>query len=543
MTSNTKIYRGVRRLLSYTFMAVLMGFVFMSCNNSHDRSLAYHIDDLVELNPHKGILFIDSIKKTNRYTNISCELLYLLKYKALDKAHLDISGNDSIIKILPEIQKEGDKFFISENLYYIGRYYYARNDAPQAVKYFKLAEQSTKDLEGLNVSRLNSVISSQLGYLFYFQDLDKRALYEFRKSYKYAYAIKDTTKIIFCLKDIASVYSKYGKRQNALKICQQAYALSIKQKNVTMQAIMALQIARHYHFLRNSVSAYPYLKMALHANLPEDRMALYSIAESVYAGLGKSDSMLVYLNKLFKLNNPYAKQEASKELCLYYSKMNDIKYTRFYLQEYVLYSDSVSKAASADAVNKMNSLYDYSLRETKNQELKLQNQRIRFWLSFVIVLIFILSLASVVYIYVGKQRNEKLKYKLLTYKQLVSKNEFLGNRYREKEDVIINIHNSILSKTRIRDNKCLNNDEWDEIYSEFQNHYPSFLSELKRLCKMNENEIHVCFLTKLGFAPKDISALTAHSRSSISLTRKRLYERAFGKNGNPSEWDDIVINL
>lgn len=60
---------------------------------------------------------------------------------------------------------------------------------------------------------------------------------------------------------------------------------------------------------------------------------------------------------------------------------------------------------------------------------------------------------------------------------------------------------------------------------------------------MSEHEEHVCILIMLGFAPKDISELTAHSRSSISLTRKRLYKRAFGSNENPSEWDKIIKNL
>lgn len=60
---------------------------------------------------------------------------------------------------------------------------------------------------------------------------------------------------------------------------------------------------------------------------------------------------------------------------------------------------------------------------------------------------------------------------------------------------------------------------------------------------MNEYEHRVSLLIKIGIQPSVIAELTAHSRESVSATRRRLFEKAFEKKGTPKDWDEFIMSL
>jgi hypothetical protein len=43
--------------------------------------------------------------------------------------------------------------------------------------------------------------------------------------------------------------------------------------------------------------------------------------------------------------------------------------------------------------------------------------------------------------------------------------------------------------------------------------------------------------------PSDIARITIRSDEAITSTRRRLYERAFGRKGKPSDWDEVIKML
>ena len=65
----------------------------------------------------------------------------------------------------------------------------------------------------------------------------------------------------------------------------------------------------------------------------------------------------------------------------------------------------------------------------------------------------------------------------------------------------------------------------------------------KNVCQLKKQELRVCLLLKAGFSPINIALLTAHSRQSISSTRRRLYERTFMEKGTPSQWDEFIKTI
>ena len=60
---------------------------------------------------------------------------------------------------------------------------------------------------------------------------------------------------------------------------------------------------------------------------------------------------------------------------------------------------------------------------------------------------------------------------------------------------------------------------------------------------MNTQEYHICLLLKCNISPSNIALLTNRSKEAITAARRRLYERAKGEKGTPSNWDLIIKEM
>ena len=73
------------------------------------------------------------------------------------------------------------------------------------------------------------------------------------------------------------------------------------------------------------------------------------------------------------------------------------------------------------------------------------------------------------------------------------------------------------------DQPTMTNKDWEQLEEMFMQSLPHFL--------------------RLGITPIDIAQLTAHTKQSVSNTRSRLFEKAFGRKGAPTDWDQLVASL
>ena len=73
--------------------------------------------------------------------------------------------------------------------------------------------------------------------------------------------------------------------------------------------------------------------------------------------------------------------------------------------------------------------------------------------------------------------------------------------------------------------------------------YGGLIGKLYKIHKLNEREVRICLLIKIGILPKDMAKLTNYSRESISSVRRRLYEKFFGEKGTPQQWDEFIDSL
>ena len=114
---------------------------------------------------------------------------------------------------------------------------------------------------------------------------------------------------------------------------------------------------------------------------------------------------------------------------------------------------------------------------------------------------------------------------------------------REKAFLNTPIYAAIQSHLGKAGDVPLSDDEWQQLHQTVNAVYPNFREKLTSLTPMNNFEYQVCLLLKIGVKPSDIASLTAHSRESVTSSRRRLYEKAMKKSGKPSDWDALVTIL
>ena len=106
--------------------------------------------------------------------------------------------------------------------------------------------------------------------------------------------------------------------------------------------------------------------------------------------------------------------------------------------------------------------------------------------------------------------------------------------FREEARQMANMTDAVKAmRKRIELDKPATTREWEALQKEVNRLYPRFIRVLrKQVAGLNDTELHVAMLFKMGFNPSDISTLTNLSPSAITKCRRRLYEKARGEEPN-----------
>lgn len=326
---------------------------------------------------------------------------------------------------------------------------------------------------------------------------------------------------------------------------------------------------------------------------------IYAIAADIYNKVGKEDSAVILYNKLYALDDVYAKYSASKRLGHYYLEHKDMAKAAVFLDEYDRYTDSIQAIIQTETVAKIDAVYNYNIREEENERLKEEIITDRFIITVAAVLVIAAILAVLALIQYSKKKRlaERIKYenekrylnslyeqsskfisdnnsKIETLKQELaasaSKNESLAAALKAKEKQLSNLNMMAEIRTKNRElakagldnsdicakistilndettgnfNKKLSTEDWQSLDEEVNSHYPEFKERISELCKISDSEYKVCLLLKIEVKPIDISILTSKTKSAISVMRKRLYTKAFGNDATPEMWNEFIRSL
>lgn len=162
--------------------------------------------------------------------------------------------------------------------------------------------------------------------------------------------------------------------------------------------------------------------------------------------------------------------------------------------------------------------------------------------------VFSLLVISILLLIMQSYRQHQVIIKFRLDKMRQWREEYLSNSVQQRElrqqsARQTDIYNRVRQKLNGGDEKPMDIADWQELEKAVLTTYPHFRQRLYDLCRLSDHDYHVCLLLKLSLKPSDIARLTFRSDEAISSTRRRLFERGFGRKGSPAEWDDVIQSL
>lgn len=571
---------------------VLLGFC--ACGHKPYPQSLIIADSLTNACPDSAITLLKNIENTLQTEPETTQMYYrLLCIKANDKAYIPHTSDSLILPILHYYIEKGDEQHLPEAYYYAGRVYRDLGDAPQALDYFEKAAEALPEDGGY---KLKSKIYSQMGTLFAYQSMYAEALEMYKKGGEYDNILQDSVGMVFTLRDIGNMYKELGKEDSTLAYFKEASRLSRLLQRIDLFNMLQSQLAFIYTDLQKYDSARTALQNALKDIEQPNRSAIYNIAARFYDVTNQTDSAIWYYNELLDFGSVYAKQTACRRLLELTLKQNDTQQATGYLNNCLLYTDSIQKLTQTETIHRMHSLYNYQLREKENIQLKTENRNKTLLIGMISGSLLIIIISFIAYRQYSRRKTLELKQQLEKLRTIEKENQDKIEsleKYKSQKEVLekrladinppednvqkkqlgqkIELLNHILQQQAIekeqekdaqdclfcseiykklqeransaRGEAYITSEEWNIVKGLMSPAYPIFFERLYSLHTPNENELHVCILLKLQFRQADIARLLQLKPESISSIRRRLYQKVTGSKGSPEMWDKIIDSL
>ncbi len=359
----------MKNLLLYLFTCTLL----VSCHlrTPHNQSQLVVADSLCSVLPDSALALLSQLESEMQQADKATRMYYqLLCIKASDKAYITHTSDSLVQEVLQYYIRKNDRHHLPEAYYYAGRVCRDLGDAPQALDYFQRAIE-TLPTEGEN--EIKSRIYSQMGMLFLYQDVYEEAIKANRQSLQCSYNINDTIGVIYSLRDIGTNFTAFHQTDSALYYYKQAYELAVSFKDQEMQGIVLRALTSIYLQLGDTEKAQTTLQKSLKCYTDASKLAIVSLSANLHQQIGNLDSATYFYQRQLEIGDIFDCYDAHKGLAYIANKKGDVQSVLYHTAKYQQCHDSIIDSMNSENIRKMQSLYNYQLREKENNRLKSSN--------------------------------------------------------------------------------------------------------------------------------------------------------------------------
>ena len=517
---------------------------------------------------------------------------HLLTIQAKDKQYITHTSDSLINRIVSFYENYGDKERLMLAYYYQGSVYRDMNDAPRALKAF----QQAMDLNIPNYD-LQAKAYNQMGTLFMYQGLYDEVIRVNQKSIEAYLSLGKQSKISYALRDIARMYAVKNIPDSALHYYKKACHTALADGDSVRYYGIFSELGGFYYDMGKTDESMQILKQVEFSTYIRNKSHIYSTLGNLYHYLQKWDSAYYYKEKVLEVGNIDKTYSSYVELAKLKSRKGKYQEANLYLQKAVELNDSLRRMTQTEAIAKINSLYNYQHIEDKNARLELEKEKQEFWFLFFIAISVCLLATGGIIILQQKRKKERLlakieekkkqdeqKYKssldaikdnllkiaeldkLLQKKniendqlqqklaevqkeKLKAQNEAIKQWNEEQKLRLMTFKNSEVYQELLQASKdetynmtpIKHPGKWMTIQEHIDSIYPDFTDRLHKLCPtLSDRDLQVCYLTKLGMSPSDISRVLKQTRQAITNIRKRIMQKIEQITPKSSNFDHFI---
>lgn len=584
------------KLHNFLYLFILTSWLTACHTDSHTTYLLRQADSLLNVQPDSAqtLLRVWADSMANQPEDI--QMYYqLLCIKANDKNYIAHTSDSLILPIVAYYTKQRNKTHLPEALYYAGRVYSDLNDAPRALEYYQQAIDVMKH-EKLIDYNLSSRIYSQMGTLFVYQELYNEAPEMFRKAYWYDSLLKDSTGLIFDLRDIGGAFALKNQQDSAIYYYNQAGKMALQIQDSTLLSMVFLELAGNYIDWGYYSEGYKKLQIAQQKLDTLSISAYYTAMARYYHFTNQYDSAIYYYKNKLYLPSLLHKAGAYEGLADIAHRQGDIIKALNYYEQYMLYEDSLQQTIRTATIDKIHALYNYQQYKKENIVLKRQTFKQKQLLFVTIFSLLFLLLIGIVFwqkqkrkeqtILLQQEKLKRLQKEQFQYSQaqIIANNEKIKklstllqeakqtndklrqNLPQAQKDWIEKANIQIEAAQVVKESSWANlqqteiwkklhqpidkngiikmtDTDWTELTKVIEETYPNFVQRLNELCPLSQKELQVCLLIKINVPLTQIADIVCSSKQGISSLRERLYKKFVGEKGKPKDCDNFIRNL
>ena len=429
----------------YSFFLLILCLLAACGDDARIATVLNRADSLMGSRPDSALTLLDSALRTGDASDRQTARLRLRRLNAINK--LDTVFTEAHVAQASELVAHFDRHGTpNERMlahYLLGRTYADAGQAPQAIQsYLEAAECADTTSVDCDYRQL-CFVYSQMGDLFYRQNLYHESLRSLNKAVKYGYEGKDTLHALLACAFKVHVYSMLSNKDSVLIISEntsnqfrqvgyghEAASILLSQIRILVERGL-LNKAHQQMIIYERESGF----FDDNCEIESGREVYYYVKGTYYLAIGKNDSAEYYFRKEIATGRDFNNQNAgSRGLALLFQQTHrPDSAAKYALYSYAM-NDSVYDKESTASVAQMSALYNYNtFRCQAQQESERANRRGRQLLivgaSCIVALLTIVILIVLYRNLRGEQRKREKEHKKLktAYETAINELEILKN--------------------------------------------------------------------------------------------------------------------
>ncbi len=378
------------------FYTIIIVIALISCHEQRDNGInsedIYKAEDILYQHPDSALAILEQIpisEISNKADKATWALLVTqAKYK------LYINQTDSLINVAYNyfINKD-NSLRKSQVLYYKA---VIKKESQQIEEAQELLLEAKKEASNCKDYELSYLISSNLGNIYAYRELNDYALEAYKQAYDYSIKCNNHLQTISSLIYLGRIHGILNDTLNSFNNYKKAIKLSIEKKELIKYAATLTELSGRYSYYNKNTEAIQLIKEALNtydklSKEPNDQ--LYLVMGNVYRNIGIQDSALFNYNKALESSNIYTQRDVNIKLFYLHKDKRNYKESIDYLEAAWTYNDSIIRLDKSNTLIEMQEKYNRQVAINEYNKLKLEDkQKNIIFLLFTIITIVIISL-------------------------------------------------------------------------------------------------------------------------------------------------------
>ncbi len=490
----------------------------------------------------------------------------------LQEEHLILA--DSLCRLY---DREGDYDKHAKSLLILGDIQQSFGDHPSAISSYAKAKQIAE--QNQLPKEIAGWACQCLGNLYLGQRMLEECMPLYRQYYDIAVNNSDTLRMAYANYYMAKVYTIKNDVDSTILFYEQSARHARAAGAEMLQRYIIVSLCDIYmqtgHFDKAK------------ALMPRDELNMANWAYW-HAGQNHTDSAVFYFKKAIAQGDIYANSDFMHALVQLYEQNGNKEASLYWYRKLTDVQDSLRALSQAGEIRKAQARFEYNALEKKLSDAIYRNRLMQLASALVFsVLALILMIAWGMFSRYRIRREEELQHERLllqleSEKYLRSEARLKENHERmaqieekmkrqddayqrqihEKERQLILAENKAITALLEQD-ACrivqfqqsalyrkivespeiklhLSDEEWQQLIQQTDEVYNSLFGRLALFARLSDDEMRICCLVKMQLSPAKIAAVMSKSKSAISASRRRLYEKITGRKGSAPQFDQFL---